>query len=155
MTTRPSQTEARLPDKIHARHRDRTAVVYVRQSTVRQVFENQESTRPQYALADKAIGLGWRGEQIMVIDNDLGRSATSTLDRPGFQRLVAEVGLGHVGLVLGIQYHFKVSQAFLMVVNELVKDIAGHVQITLGVSVFTGSHHRNPNEFLTLNIHYG
>ena len=103
MTTRPSQTEARLPDKIHARHRDRTAVVYVRQSTVRQVFENQESTRLQYALADKAIGLGWRGEQIMVIDNDLGRSATSTLDRPGFQRLVAEVGLGHVGLVLGIE----------------------------------------------------
>ena len=100
MTTRPSQNYARLPDKIHARHRDRTAVVYVRQSTVRQVIENHESTRLQYALADKAIQLGWRGEQIMIIDNDLGRSATSTLDRPGFQRLVAEVGLGHVGWFL-------------------------------------------------------
>ena len=92
-----------IPDKIGARHCERQAVVYVRQSTMRQVEQNRESTRLQYGLADRACRLGWRQEQILVIDDDLGRSATSALDRPGFQRLVAEVGLGHVGLVLGIE----------------------------------------------------
>lgn len=89
-------------DKILARHRDRQAMVYVRQSTARQVLQNQESTKLQYALAERACQLGWRREQVVVIDDDLGRSAASARDRPGFQRLVAEVGLGHVGLVLGI-----------------------------------------------------
>jgi DNA invertase Pin-like site-specific DNA recombinase len=89
-------------DKIHARHRDRNAVVYVRQSTVRQVLHHQESTRLQHALADRAAQLGWTPQQIVVIDDDLGRSAASTVDRPGFQRLFAEVGLGRVGLVIGI-----------------------------------------------------
>ena len=79
------------------------AIVYVRQSTVRQVEQNRESTRLQYGLADRACRLGWQREQIVVIDDDLGRSGASALDRPGFQRLVAEVGLGHVGLVLGIE----------------------------------------------------
>lgn len=78
-------------------------MVYVRQSTVRQVVQNRESTRLQYGLADRACRLGWRREQVTVIDDDLGRSGSSTLDRPGFQRLVADVGLGHVGLVLGIE----------------------------------------------------
>jgi len=96
-------TEPPFPDKVRSRHRDRQAVVYVRQSTMRQVERNQESTRLQYALAERACRLGWRREQVMVIDDDLGRSAVSTLDRPGFQRLVAEVGLNHVGLVLGIE----------------------------------------------------
>src|SRR3954465_7239941 len=91
------------PEKIQARHCDRHAVVYVRQSTLRQVEQNRESTRLQYGLADRACRLGWRREQIMVIDDDLGRSAASALNRPGFQRLVAEVGLGHVGLALGIK----------------------------------------------------
>ena len=77
------------------------AVVYVRQSTMWQVAENRESTRLQYGLADRACGLGWRREQVTVIDDDLGCSGSSTQDRPGFQRLVAEVGLGHVGWVLG------------------------------------------------------
>src|SRR5919112_6897688 len=90
-------------DKIRTRHRDRHAVVYVRQSTVRQARQHQESTRLQYALADRVRQLGWHPEQVVVIDDDLGRSAASALDRPGFQRLVAEVGLGHVGLVLGIE----------------------------------------------------
>lgn len=94
---------SRIPDKIRARHCERQAVVYVRQSTVRQVEQNRESTRLQYGLADRACRLGWRREQIMVIDDDLGRSAASALNRLGFQRLVAEVGLGHVGLVLGIE----------------------------------------------------
>src|SRR3954465_2803143 len=91
------------PEKIQARHCDRHAVVYVRQSTLRQVEQNRESTRLQYGLADRACQLGWRPEQIVVIDDDLGRSAASALDRPGFQRLVAEVGFGHIGLVLGIE----------------------------------------------------
>jgi DNA invertase Pin-like site-specific DNA recombinase len=95
--------DPRIPDKIGARHCERQAVVYVRQSTMRQVEQNRESTRLQYGLADRACRLGWRQEQILVIDDDLGRSAASALDRPGFQRLVAEVGLGHVGLVLGIE----------------------------------------------------
>ena len=90
-------------DKVQTRHRDRQAIVYVRQSTMRQVQQNQESTRLQYALADRACQLGWGHEQVVVIDDDLGRSAASALDRPGFQRLVAEVGFGHVGLVLGIE----------------------------------------------------
>lgn len=95
---------ALLPtDKIQARHRERQAVVYVRQSSVRQVLQHQESTRLQYALAERAHQLGWHQEQVVVIDDDLGRSAASTLHRPGFQRLVAEVGLGQVGLVLGIE----------------------------------------------------
>ena len=101
--TLPSAALPLPSDKIRTRHRDRNAVVYVRQSTVRQVRQHQESTRLQYALADRARQLGWRSEQIVVIDDDLGRSAASALDRPGFQRLVAEVGLGHVGLVLGIE----------------------------------------------------
>ncbi|SDE59731.1 recombinase family protein [Belnapia rosea] len=90
-------------DKIQPRHRQRQAVVYVRQSTLRQVQQHGESTRLQYALADHAQALGWQPGQIVVIDDDLGRSAASALDRPGFQRLVAEVGLGHVGLILGIE----------------------------------------------------
>ncbi|MCW2242379.1 recombinase family protein [Azospirillum canadense] len=92
-----------IPSKINARHRDRQAVVYVRQSTPRQVERNRESTRLQYALVERARALGWRVDQVVVIDDDLGRSAAFTVDRPGFQRLVAEVGLGRVGLVLGIE----------------------------------------------------
>src|SRR4051795_3773055 len=95
--------DPRIPEKIRARHCDRQAIVYVRQSTVRQVEHNRESTRLQYGLADRACRLGWRREQITVIDDDLGCSGASAVDRPGFQRLVAEVGLGHVGLVLGIE----------------------------------------------------
>jgi len=99
----PNVASFMLPEKIHARHRNRQAVVYIRQSTVRQVECNRESTRLQYALADRACCLGWRREQVTVIDDDLGRSGTSAIDRPGFQRLVAEVGLGHVGMVIGIE----------------------------------------------------
>jgi len=92
-----------LSEKVHDRHRDRQAVVYVRQSTPRQVEQHRESTRLQYALVERACQLGWPRAQVLVIDDDLGRSGASTIDRPGFQRLVAEVGLGHVGLVLGIE----------------------------------------------------
>ena len=92
-----------VADKIQGRHRDRLAIVYVRQSTLQQVGRHPESTRLQYALAERAQQLGWARERIVVIDDDLGRSGSSAEVRPGFQRLVAEVGLDHVGLVLGIE----------------------------------------------------
>jgi DNA invertase Pin-like site-specific DNA recombinase len=88
--------------KINARHRDRLAVVYVRQSTLGQVQNHPESTRLQYALVDRAVGLGWPADRVVVIDEDLGRSGAGTALRPGFQRLVTEISLGHVGLVVGI-----------------------------------------------------
>src|SRR4051794_38973122 len=92
-----------VADKIQGRHRDRLAVIYVRQSTLQQVGRHPESTRLQYALAERAQQLGWVPERIVVIDDDLGRSGSSAEARPGFQRLVAEVGLGRVGLVLGVE----------------------------------------------------
>lgn len=92
-----------LSEKVKGCHRDRLAVVYVRQSTLRQVEQHQELTRLQYALVERALRLGWARERVEVIDDDLGRSAASAANRPGFQRLVTEVGLGHVGLVLGIE----------------------------------------------------
>jgi DNA invertase Pin-like site-specific DNA recombinase len=92
-----------LPQKIGRRHRERLAIVYIRQSTVQQVERHQESTRLQYALVDRAFQLGWAREMIVVVDDDLGRSGASIEGRPGFQRLVAEVGLGHVGLVIGVE----------------------------------------------------
>ena len=89
--------------KIRPEHRDRLAVVYVRQSSRQQVLEHTESTRLQYALLDRAVGLGWARSRVMVIDDDLGRSAAMADSRPGFARLVTEVTMGRVGLVLGIE----------------------------------------------------
>jgi DNA invertase Pin-like site-specific DNA recombinase len=88
---------------VTAQHLTRLACLYVRQSTLQQVMENTESTSRQYALRERARALGWAEERIVVIDQDLGHSGASTADRLGFQRLVAEVGLGHVGLVLGLE----------------------------------------------------
>jgi len=90
-------------EKIFRRHRERLAIVYIRQSTVQQVERHQESTRLQYALVDRAFHLGWARESIVVVDDDLGRSGATIEGRLGFQRLVADVGLGNVGLVLGIE----------------------------------------------------
>ena len=80
--------------KVNAGHLKRNAYLYVRQSTIRQVLENTESTKRQYALQQRAIALGWTVEQIVVIDSDLGQSGASAADRDGFQRLVADVGMG-------------------------------------------------------------
>jgi DNA invertase Pin-like site-specific DNA recombinase len=90
-------------EKIQPHHRDRLAIVYVRQSTLQQVLDHQESTRLQYGLAHRAEGLGWSRERILTIDDDLGKSGSSAEGRVGFQRLVTEVGLNHVGLILGIE----------------------------------------------------
>jgi DNA invertase Pin-like site-specific DNA recombinase len=90
-------------DKIKAQHLQRLAYLYIRQSSLRQVLENTESTVRQYALKERAIALGWPIERIVIIDGDQGHSAASAVDRAGFQQLVAEVGLGHVGIVLGLE----------------------------------------------------
>lgn len=89
--------------KIQGYHRDRLAVVYVRQSTIQQVERHQESTRLQYGLVERARSLGWAPARVLVIDDDLGKSGRSAEGRPGFQRLVVEVSLNHVGLVLGVE----------------------------------------------------
>jgi DNA invertase Pin-like site-specific DNA recombinase len=100
---RSSPTQSTISDKIQRRHRERLAMVYVRQSTMQQIERHQESTRLQYALVDRALHFGWDRSSIVVIDDDLGRSGASMEGRPGFQRLVAEVGLGRVGMVLGVE----------------------------------------------------
>jgi len=92
-----------IHQKVTASHLRRDAYLYVRQSTVRQVFENTESTRRQYALRERAVALGWPIERVNVIDSDLGKSGASSADREGFQKLVGEVGMGHAGIVLGLE----------------------------------------------------
>ena len=89
--------------KITPRHLRRQAYLYVRQSTLRQVVENTESTHRQYALRQRAVALGWPIEQVVVIDRDLGQSGASAADREGFQQLVRDVGLGRAGLVMGLE----------------------------------------------------
>lgn len=89
--------------KITASHLQRLAYLYIRQSSLRQVLENTESTARQYGLREQAVALGWPIERIVVIDGDQGQSGASAADRAGFQTLVAEVGLGHVGIVLGLE----------------------------------------------------
>lgn len=96
-------TPCRLGDKIGRTHLQRLALVYVRQSTLQQLQRHQESTRLQYGLVERASALGWPRERIEVIDEDLGKSAATTEGRAGFQRLVAEVTLDHVGIVLGAE----------------------------------------------------
>jgi len=89
-----------MSGKVERQHLDRSAYVYIRQSTYRQVEEHLESQDLQYQLAQRAQALGWRGDQVVVIDDDLGKSAVTATDREGFQGLVAAVGLGQVGIVL-------------------------------------------------------
>lgn len=86
-----------MSDKIAERHLRRRAVLYVRQSSQHQLINNEESRRLQYAMRERLVALGF--VDVEVIDDDLGRSASGSVDRPGFQRLVAEVSLGHVGAV--------------------------------------------------------
>ena len=93
---------AEVHDKVNASHLGRRAYLYVRQSTLRQVLENTESTKRQYALRERAVALGWAPDQVVVIDSDLGQSGADS-DREGFQRLVAAVGMGEVGVVLGLE----------------------------------------------------
>jgi len=88
--------------KVTADHLKRDAYLYIRQSTLRQVFENTESTKRQYALRERATALGWPIERVVVIDCDLGESGAST-EREGFKKLVSEVGMGNAGIVIGLE----------------------------------------------------
>jgi resolvase-like protein len=89
--------------KVQPHHLERSAYLYIRQSSMRQVLENVESTKRQYALRGRATALGWRDDQIIVIDNDQGESGASAAWREGFQRLVTDVGMGHAGIVMGLE----------------------------------------------------
>jgi DNA invertase Pin-like site-specific DNA recombinase len=89
-------------ERVSAAHRAKLAYVYVRQSSVSQVRQHQESTELQYRLVDRAVGLGWPHERVRVIDEDLGKSGAASTERHGFQRLIAEIGLGNAGLVLSL-----------------------------------------------------
>jgi len=91
------------PSKVTAAHLSRPALLYVRQSSLKQVIHNTESALRQYDLRGKAIALGWDSSQITVIDVDQGHSGASAADREGFQHLVAEVSLGRAGIVLGLE----------------------------------------------------
>ena len=99
----PPAPVALRPEKITGRHWERQAVVYIRQSTPQQLLRHQESTEVQYQLTTRAQQLGWPQERIEVIDDDQGQSGASVQGRPGFQRLVTEVSLDHVGIILGIE----------------------------------------------------
>ena len=89
--------------KITPVHRQRLAIVYVRQSSPSQIQRNPESTARQYEFVTCAIDLGWPRQQVLVIDEDQGTSANGTAVRSGFGHLTAEVALGHVGIVLGLE----------------------------------------------------
>jgi DNA invertase Pin-like site-specific DNA recombinase len=89
--------------KVTEEHRRRRAVVYVRQSSVGQVERNTESAARQYALRERAVELGWPAGAVAVVDEDTGRSGASSDGRLGFRELVAEVGLGQVGLILALE----------------------------------------------------
>lgn len=107
--TRPSLPRSGLPsgrplsEKIGGRHLERLAMVYIRQSSPQQLVRHQESTQVQYNLKLRAHDLGWPEDRVVVIDDDLGKSGASIEGRLGFQRMVAEVTLDHVGIVLGVE----------------------------------------------------
>ena len=93
----------RSTSKIRELHFDRLAMIYVRQSSPQQVLENRESRERQYALAQFAQRLGWPAERVVIIDDDQGQSGKTAENRTGFQRLMTEVSLNHVGIVLGLE----------------------------------------------------
>ena len=84
-------------------HLERLALVDVRQSSAQQVRVHTESTRLPSGLVSRAQAYGWASERIVVIDDDLGKSGPTSVGRAGFERLVTEVSLGHVGLILGLE----------------------------------------------------
>lgn len=90
-------------DKVTPNHLKKQAFLYIRQSTIRQVFEHSESTKRQYALKERAVILGWPLESIITIDDDLGRSGAESTQRSGFQRLVSEVSMDNAGIVMGLE----------------------------------------------------
>ncbi|MDJ0689331.1 MAG: recombinase family protein [Xenococcaceae cyanobacterium MO_188.B32] len=92
-----------MDNKISSPHLSRQAYVYLRQSTPYQVESNRESTERQYALAERALSLGWDKSQIQILDGDLGKSGKTTSGREDFHKLMAAVSLGEVGAVLALE----------------------------------------------------
>ena len=101
--SQPVETSHVEHPKITSQHQQRFAYIYVRQSTLKQVHQNQESQAYQYRLRQRAVELGWIEERIRIIDSDLGTSGRESTARVGFQTLVAEVSLGRVGIVFGYE----------------------------------------------------
>lgn len=97
-----SFNQTRSP-KVLPSHLERLAIVYVRQSSPTQVLEHRESTARQYGFAEQAVAFGWPRERVLIIDEDLGKSGRTAEGRSGFQRLITEVTLNHVGMVLGLE----------------------------------------------------
>jgi DNA invertase Pin-like site-specific DNA recombinase len=104
-TTKKAKQPHTLPreGKVTGLHQQRLAIVYIRQSSLKQVENNQESTQLQYGLVNHAVSLGWPKERVLVIDDDLGFSGASAEGRIGFQRLLSEIALNHVGMILGVE----------------------------------------------------
>ena len=97
----PARLLALLPAKVRGHHLERKAIVYIRQSSPQQVAEHKESTARQYALADVAVALGWPRDRVEIIDADQGRTGQTVEGRRGIQYILAELGLDHVGILLG------------------------------------------------------
>src|SRR5580698_5967649 len=89
--------------KVQSHHLEREAYLYIRQSSMKQVIENTESTKRRYALRNRATAFGWPDDRIVVIDSDQGESGASAAWREGFRRLVTDVGLGRAGIVMGLE----------------------------------------------------
>ena len=100
--TAPKRVTGLESPKIHNQHLERLVLVYVRQSDPQQVFNNRESRKRQYELADRAVALGWPRDRVVIVDDDTGTTAKSADHRGGFHRVMAEVAMDHVGLILGI-----------------------------------------------------
>ena len=96
-------TSAFHSSKVHHEHLEKLAIVYVRQSSPKQVMEHRESRERQYGLVNLAVALGWPRERVLVIDEDQGQSGKWADHRVGFQRLLAEVTMDHCGIVLGLE----------------------------------------------------
>ena len=94
---------AHAHSKVQSHHLVRRAYLYVRQSSLTQVLHNTESTQRQYALKERAFALGWTIEQLVTIDDDLGKSGASADQRTGFQTLITEVSMGRAGIVMGLE----------------------------------------------------
>jgi DNA invertase Pin-like site-specific DNA recombinase len=99
----PAHFEALRIAKVRDDHLTRKAIVYVRQSDPQQVLDHKESTARQYALADLAVALGWPRDRVEVVDQDQGHSGRFVEGRLGFQYILAELGLDHVGIILGLE----------------------------------------------------
>ena len=91
-----------VDERLTTAHRAKLAYIYVRQSSVHQVRQHQESTELQYRFVDRAVHVGWPHEQAQMIDEDLGKSGAGGVERQGLQKLIAEIGLGNAGLVISL-----------------------------------------------------